>query len=100
MTLDPDRSDDTYDLVAQEIIPATVQDVDIPNFLLTGTENLTTAEDGTQDTFFAVLTAEPVGQVSLEVTSDDPSEISVVSTPLFTAANWDLPQTDCARGCQ
>ena len=92
VTLDPDRSDDTYDLVAQEIIPATVQDVDIPNFLLTGTENLTTAEDGTQDTFFAVLTAEPVGQVSLEVTSDDPSEISVVSTPLFTAANWDLPQ--------
>jgi len=99
VAVDPTRSDGSYSGVTTPPVPATVQSIEAPDFLLTNTLNLTTGEDGTQATFFAELAFEPVGQVALDVTPDDPSEVTVVGAlPLFDATNWFTPQEIVLEG--
>ena len=55
---------------------------------------LQVTEAGSSDSFTAVLTAQPIGNVILKLTSSDESEALVHPTELlFTTDNWQSPQT-------
>ena len=51
------------------------------------------SENGTSTAFSIVLTSEPTGNVSIPISSGDPTEGSVsVSVLNFTPSNWNVPQ--------
>ena len=51
------------------------------------------SENGTSTTFWIVLNSEPTGNVSIPISSGDPTEGSVsVSILNFTPSNWNVPQ--------
>ncbi len=56
-------------------------------------------ENGSTDTFDVTLTAEPITNVVLNVSSDDIGETSAGPTTLtFTPLNWNVPQTVTVTG--
>nr|MCU0567675.1 hypothetical protein [Oculatellaceae cyanobacterium Prado106] len=57
-----------------------------------------TTEAGGTATFTAVLTSQPTSDVTLTFTSSDPSEGTVTTTIIFTATNWNVPQTAIVTG--
>ncbi|MCB1052742.1 MAG: IPTL-CTERM sorting domain-containing protein [Acidobacteria bacterium] len=58
-----------------------------------------TSETGTTATISYVLAAQPVMDVSFTLSSNDPSEASVLPTTLtFTNGNWNLPQMVTVTG--
>jgi gliding motility-associated-like protein len=58
-----------------------------------------TAEDGTTATFTIVLTSQPTADVTIDLSSDDPSEGTVLSTSVtFTSGNWDSARTITVTG--
>jgi len=62
-------------------------------------EPLTTTEAGATDTFTVVLTSQPLFNVTIGITSDDTTEGTPdLSNLVFTAANWDTPQTVTMTG--
>src|SRR5690606_24443692 len=66
----------------------TIQDDDVAGFTLSQTA-LTTIENGADESFTVVLTAEPSSNVVLSVVPGDESEGTVSPTTLtFTPANW------------
>lgn len=55
---------------------------------------LATGEDGTDDSFTVVLDTEPIGTVSVDLSSSDVTEGDLsVSALTFTVLDWDTPQT-------
>ncbi len=85
-------SDDAWDAMAIRAVSVTNQDNDAAGFAL-GKTALTVSESGAADTFSVVLTARPLANVVLEVTSGNLGEVSVSPAQLtFTTANWDTPQ--------
>ncbi len=62
---------------------------------------LATAEDGTTATFEIVLERAPTSTVTIPISVSDSSEASVsTSSLIFTAANWNTPQTVTITGLQ
>ncbi len=60
---------------------------------------LTIAEDGGTGTFTVVLTAQPVSDVVIDISSSDLLEATTAVTSLtFTNANWNVPQTVTVTG--
>jgi hypothetical protein len=58
-----------------------------------------TSETGTTATFSLVLGSEPTAEVTIGVSSDDPSEGSLaVTSVIFTPANWDVAQMITVTG--
>lgn len=56
-------------------------------------------EDGTQAIFTVRLTGPPTANVTIDVSSSDPTEGTVNTTSLtFTALNWDADQTVTVTG--
>ncbi|MCA9050254.1 MAG: hypothetical protein KDA89_16075, partial [Planctomycetaceae bacterium] len=72
-----------------------VTDIDVAGFLVTESgAGTTVTEAGHTDTFELVLTAAPLTDVVLQVSSSDLTEALVDrSSLLFTPANWNVPQT-------
>ncbi len=100
ISVDDALSDDGYDPVPDQTVFVTTTDDDIAGFTIQQSGGGTlVSETGTNDTFTVVLTAQPVTNVELTVTADDPSEVSVAPTPLtFTTANWNVAQTVTVTG--
>jgi hypothetical protein len=70
-----------------------------PGFTVAPTNGLVTSESGQQATFTVVLDAPPTNDVTIAVTSNDPTEGTVSpSTLTFTADNFDQPQTVTVTG--
>ena len=92
-------TDDDFDSVADQTVTATTTDDDTAGFTIVETDGSTeVAESGTTDTFTVVLTAEPLIDVVLDITSSDTGE-ATINTPLtFTPADWDTPQTVTVTG--
>lgn len=69
------------------------------NVTYTPLTGLTVNESGTTATFTVVLTSQPTANVTVNVVSTDTTE-GTVSAPslLFTAANWNTPQTVTVTG--
>ncbi|MEO0351387.1 MAG: DUF4114 domain-containing protein, partial [Cyanobacteria bacterium P01_A01_bin.15] len=59
---------------------------------------LLTTELGGSDTFTAVLTSQPSDAVTLNFTSDDGSEGTIIPSITFSTADWDQPQTVTVTG--
>jgi hypothetical protein len=100
MSVDDASSDDNWDPLADQTVSATTTDDDVAGFTMTPTNgNTTVSESGTTDTLNVVLTAQPLVQVVIDVSSGDTGEASVAPTQLtFTSANWDTPQAVTVTG--
>jgi VCBS repeat-containing protein len=63
------------------------------------TSGLTTSESAGTATFDIVLSVPPVADVTINLSSSNPSEgLPNVSSLLFTVANWNIPQTVTVTG--
>ena len=73
----------------------------MPGITATPTYSLVTSEYGAMDEFTVVLNTQPAGDVTLGITSLDPTEGTVFPSTdelTFTSANWDVPQTVIVAG--
>lgn len=92
-------ADPNYDALAVAAVSATITDNDSAGINVTPTSGLVTTEAGGSATFTVALGSEPVADVSIGLSSSDPTEGTVSETSLtFTAANWDTPQTVTITG--
>jgi Calx-beta domain len=76
-----------------------IRNDDTPGITVSPTSGLTVDESGTTASFSVVLTHPPTADVHIAVTSGDTTEGTVSVTSLvFTAANWNVPQTVTITG--
>jgi hypothetical protein len=74
-------------------------DNDAGGILVTPTAGLVTDETGASDVFSVVLLSQPTADVTINLTSSDPTEGTIVpSTLTFTAANWNQAQSVTVTG--
>lgn len=93
VSVDAAASDDNFDALAEQSVSVTNNDEDVAGFVLS-TNTLITTENGSIQTFTAVLTVAPTANVILNLISGDPSEGTVTpSTMSFDATNWNASQT-------
>lgn len=86
-------SDAAYQSVTAATVDVTNEDDDTAGVTVSATD-LQTSESGTQDTVDVVLNTQPVTDVTIELTIDDPAQLTAdVASIVFTAANWDQPQS-------
>ena len=91
-------SDNAWDALADKLVTVTNQDNDVPGFTLSETA-ATVSEDAAADSFTVVLTAKPLSNVVLDVTSGNTSEVQVSAAQLtFTPGNWNSPQAVTLSG--
>ncbi|MEZ5591782.1 MAG: IPTL-CTERM sorting domain-containing protein [Gammaproteobacteria bacterium] len=100
LSIDDANSDDTFDPLADQTVSVTTIDDDAAGFSITESDGTTEVEEsGTADTFDVVLTAQPLSDVVITVSSDDTEEATVDQAMLtFTSANWDITQTVTVTG--
>ena len=78
--------------------PGAYEYIAVPGYVLDPTGVAVLENSGTE-TFTVVLTAEPTGNVVLDITSDATGEATVAPPALtFTAGNWTTPQTVTVTG--
>ena len=93
-------ADPNYDgLRPADVLVSNVDD-ETAGVTVSPTTGLTTSEDGTvTDSFTVVLNSQPLGDVSLSLSSSDVGEGNVGTAMLtFTPTNWDSPQTVTVTG--
>ena len=95
ISVDAAASDDGYDAAAARTVSATTVDDDRAGFTVTETGGSTVvSEAGGADGFTVALTAAPIADVVLILTSSDPTDVAVSPTHLtFTSASWSTAQT-------
>jgi large repetitive protein len=74
-------------------------DASVPGVMVAPTAGLRTTEQGGQATFTIVLESEPIADVTIALSSSDPSEGTVSPTSVtFTPVNWAAPQIVTVTG--
>ena len=92
-------SDPIYDNLVDQIAIASIADNDTAGITVNPTANLQTDETGVSATFTVLLDSEPTADVTIGLSSSDPTEGTALSASLtFTAANWSVPQTVTVTG--
>ncbi len=87
-------ADAAYTIGASASATITIADNDNPAITVTPVSGLETSEAGGSASFTVVLEASPVADVTIALSSSDPSEGRLfVSSLRFTPANWSTPQT-------
>ncbi len=94
---------DEYDSAPDVVLFAVVEDVDLPPGItiaqIAGGDEVTEAAD--EDVFSVVLESVPLSSVRIGITSSNLSEAYAAPTELvFTAANWNTPQSVHVYGVQ
>jgi hypothetical protein len=80
-------------------VAVTNTDNDVAGITVTPVAGLVTTEAGGTASFTVVLTSQPTADVSIGLSSADPTEGRVAPAGLtFTAANWNVPQTATVTG--
>src|SRR6185436_3105784 len=80
-------------------VAVTNADDDVAGIVVTPVAGLVTDESGLAASFTVVLQSQPVADVTIALSSSDPSEGAVAPASVtFTAANWNLPQTVTITG--
>ena len=99
INLQPAESNDPgYDGLDPQNVSVTNIDNDTPGTLVTPL-SITTSELGETGEFSIVLTTQPIGDVTIGITSSDPGEGTPdVANLLFTTLNWDVPQLVVVTG--
>ena len=91
--------DPNYAGIDADDVGVTNTDDDTAGITVTPTSGLITTEAGGSDTFTVVLDSEPSMDVSINLASSQPTEGAAdAATLVFTAANWDTPQTVTVSG--
>ena len=84
-------TDATYNGVNASDVTVTNTDNDTAGITVTPTSGLTTTEAGGTATFTIVLSSQPTADVTIGLSSSDPTEGTVLPTSLtFTTANWNV----------
>jgi hypothetical protein len=92
-------ADANYQGVDPTDVFVTNTDDDVAGITVTPTAGLGTSESGNTATFDVVLDTEPTADVIIPVASGTPTEGTTDVTELvFTAANWNVPQTVTVTG--
>ncbi|MBI1314162.1 hypothetical protein GC176_22945 [bacterium] len=94
------QSNTAFAGVSAQTVNVMLTDNDVPGFAISAPGGgLEVIETGTTDTFTVVLTAQPLTNVVLDVSSSDVGEASVNPAQLtFTPSNWNVPQTVIVTG--
>ncbi len=89
--------DNDYDSVTDQTRPLTAKDDDAAQIQLS--TNTLTVNEGSTNTYTVKLTAQPTGNVVVDVVSPDPNAASVNPTSLtFTSGNWNTARTVTVTG--
>ncbi|MGD2044989.1 MAG: Ig-like domain-containing protein [Gemmatimonadota bacterium] len=93
-------SDPAYAALAPQQVIVTTTDDDLAGFSVTETGGTTSVdESGTTDQLTVVLTAQPISNVLMTVTSANTGEVTVDSTTLtFTPVTWNVAKTVTVTG--
>lgn len=92
-------SDNSYSGLNAVDVSATNTDNDAPQISVSPTTGLETSEQGGTDTFTISLSRQPASNVTISLSSSDPSEGTPnVSSLTFTTGNWDQPQQVTVTG--
>ncbi len=92
-------SDPDYDGMDADDLTLTNLDDDEAGFEIAAELPLTTSESGQTATFTVVLVSQPTAAVNIDFSSSDTGEGTVdPATLMFTAANWNVPQTVTVTG--
>jgi hypothetical protein len=92
-------TDTAYSGVNAADVGVSNTDNDVAGITVTPTSGLTTTEAGGTASFTVVLSAQPTADVTIGLSSSDPTEGTVSSISLtFTTANWNTAQTVTATG--
>jgi hypothetical protein len=96
----PAVSDDpNYDGIDPADVSVTNVDDDTAGITINPTSGLTTTEAGGADTFIVMLNSQPSADVTIDLSSSDPTEGMVSpASVMFTPANWNEPQTVTVTG--
>lgn len=96
----PAVSDDPlYSGLDSENVSVINLDNDVAGVTIVPTSGLITTEAGGSDTFTIVLNTQPSSNITINMTSSDPTEGTVSPTSVtFTPANWNVPQTVTVTG--
>ena len=100
LSIDQANSDDSFDFLADQTVSTTTTDDEAAGFSVAESEGSTSVEEsGSTDTFTVALTAGPMSNVVIRVSSGDPGEVTVDKATLtFTPANWNAPQVVTVTG--
>ena len=100
VSIDTSRSDDWFDLLADQTVEVESVDNDTARIAVNLTTELVTNEAGDVTAeFTVVLESEPLADVTVTVSSDDGTEGTVEPTTLtFRAGDWSSPQAVTIRG--
>ncbi len=91
--------DAAYDGLAVADVSVSNTDDESPGVTVTPTVGLVTTESGNQVTFSIVLNSEPTSNVTIALTSNDPTEgIADRTSLVFTPVNWKAPQETTVTG--
>ena len=91
--------DGCYDGMDPADVQVTNQDDDSAGIIVNApVGGLSTSENGGSDTFTVELTAAPIADVTITLTTDDGDEIGLSADPVFTPANFANPQTVTVTG--
>ncbi|MGA1867249.1 MAG: FG-GAP repeat domain-containing protein [bacterium] len=92
-------NDQTYNALDPNDVYVTNSDNDRAGTQVNPTEGLETSESGDTDSFTIALTSKPSAGVRIGLKSDNEEEGTVsVHEVVFTAANWNVPQTITITG--
>ena len=90
--------DAIYAAINPADVSVTNTDNDAAAITVTPIDGLTTTEAGGTATFTVVLTSAPTGDVTINLSSSDPTEGTVPASLTFTAANFSVAQTVTVTG--
>lgn len=91
--------DPAYDARVVAPVVASVADEDIAGVTVTPLAGMVVSEDGDTADFTVVLDREPLGDVTIPLTTSDSQRASIsVSSLTFTPANWSIAQTVTITG--
>jgi hypothetical protein len=92
-------TDTTYDVIDPADLALSNTDDDTAGISVSAPSGTSTTEAGGAVTFSVVLTSEPTANVTIPINSSNTAEGSVSAASLvFTAANWNTPQTVTVTG--
>ena len=92
-------TDPNYNNIAIPHVTATVVDDDTMGVTITESDNVTSMMEGQADHYTVVLDSQPAGDVTIMVTSDMRTVVTVSpGTLTFTITNWNMAQTVTVTG--
>ena len=101
ISVDGAASDDAFDAVAALALRVTTTEDDVAGFTIieSGTSTVTAETGGASDDFTVALRARPAGNVAINLTSGDLTEVTVSPLRLtFTPDGWNTPQVVTVSG--